>query len=676
MSIPDDPFTKDTREMSTTAGTLRDDGPPVLELQTGSPEGISSPRIMTSPPPVESTSPPSPRDSSPQSPTRSTPGGTLLVPGSVPGAKTPRRVQWTSDSHMVSMHEIQAVDSSVVDEANLRHLDNALERHRSRSSNKRRPASMLSSAASSAGDELTDGEDYDYRLDVDPPTLRPVTSAGSQSNPEHDSLQQLLGNDINQHVTEYIPLGETDGLPNITQDQTDRSAAKDLVRAHTGKWGTLRRRVRGAGAVNRTFGNGAHDTDGDDEKSASEARHRSQNAFAARYPDTDQEDADDIGQPPMRRPSHAAALQGMPGVPGGASVLSSLLALYGQQNEPESGQTSAASSRPTSDDEDSSEDERRRTMTQNNKGRKASLFQRAVDTVSPGNATPAEAVPERQPLETKPADMFTTHHRTRSTTSLVDRMERERHPKGFMAALRKAREQIEDFDRPEAARSGAGVFGALMQNTANLSGVATPAASALTPAARRPGYQLNRFSMPVDDGQVRNRPWRPPSRPTSTMGSRPGSIHSSTAVSAGDEDSPKAKLPKTLPADDTIPLKEAKPKKTPKTLTLDSIHKLPVAALKEGGHALKNAERWISSGGKTPLLTPPEKALTDYFTRPLTEDELRRREREKEKKKRKKAREARKKQEIYVSCQFRSGSQTNGRLFNMLPIFCLDNNSS
>jgi hypothetical protein len=135
------------------------------------------------------------------------------------------------------------------------------------------------------------------------------------------------------------------------------------------------------------------------------------------------------------------------------------------------------------------------------------------------------------------------------------------------------------------------------------------------------------------------------------MGSRPGSIHSSTAVSAGDEDSPKGKLSKTLSADDVVSMKEGKAKKTPKTLTLDSIHKLPVAALKEGGHALKNAERWITSGGKTPLLTPPEKALTDYFTRPLTEDELRRREREKEKKRRKKAREARKKQEIYVSGQ-------------------------
>jgi transposase len=90
-------------------------------------------------------------------------------------------------------------------------------------------------------------------------------------------------------------------------------------------------------------------------------------------------------------------------------------------------------------------------------------------------------------------------------------------------------------------------------------------------------------------------------------------------------------------------------RKTPKTLTLDSIHKLPGAALKEGSHALKNAERWIMTGGKTPLVTPPEKALTDYFTRPLTEEELVRREREKAKKKRKKAREARKKQEIYVS---------------------------
>jgi hypothetical protein len=93
-------------------------------------------------------------------------------------------------------------------------------------------------------------------------------------------------------------------------------------------------------------------------------------------------------------------------------------------------------------------------------------------------------------------------------------------------------------------------------------------------------------------------------------------------------------------------------------MNLESFGKLPVSALKSGGSALMkggnavlNAEKWVMSGGKTPLRTPDmEKAgLPDYFPRPMTEDERRRREWEKEKKRRKKAKAARKKKEVFVS---------------------------
>jgi hypothetical protein len=660
MSIPDDPFTRDSEGNPITqaepnegegAEVYNRQNHPTLDLGTVSPES-SAPMSRPLNAILSTSAPASPRELAHNSPPSSTPGGTLLAPGSAAGAKTPRRVQWTSDSHIVSMHEIEGIDSQTVDPSNLNHLNNALERHRSRTSARRRPPSMLSSAASSVGDE-SEGEDYDYRLDVDPPSLRQVTSAGSHvdGEPESETLQQLLGNNINEHVTEYIPLGETDGLPNVQNLPSDQtSAAKNLVRAHTGKWGTLRRRVRGAGAVHRTFGKG-----GDKEKPSADSREKEQDAFAARYPepesrgDDDEDDYEDRGRP--RRYGPMGGSNAMPQVPGGASVLSSLLALYGQQNGGDSGNTSAASSRPTSDDEgDSSDEERRRKAAINSQqNRKGSVFSRLTRDSSP-SSTP----PDREPLETKPAHMYSTHHRSKSTSSLVDRMDRPPPEPGFMATLKRAKRQLEEADRPKSARSGAGVFGALLQNTAHLSGVATPAASVLTPAARRPGYQLNRFSLPSGDPQVKNKPWRPPSRPSSRSGSRPASVHSSTAVSTGsrDEDSPRdgARLQKTISSystDDMLSMKEGK-KKTPKTLTLDSLHKLPGAALKEGGHALKSAERWIVSGGKTPLLTPPEKGLTDYFTRPLTEDELRRREREKEKKRRKKARDARKKQEIFV----------------------------
>lgn len=46
--------------------------------------------------------------------------------------------------------------------------------------------------------------------------------------------------------------------------------------------------------------------------------------------------------------------------------------------------------------------------------------------------------------------------------------------------------------RPSTARNGAGVFGALVASTANISGAAAPAPSTLAPSVKRPGYHLSR----------------------------------------------------------------------------------------------------------------------------------------------------------------------------------------
>ena len=46
--------------------------------------------------------------------------------------------------------------------------------------------------------------------------------------------------------------------------------------------------------------------------------------------------------------------------------------------------------------------------------------------------------------------------------------------------------------RPSSARTGAGVFGALVASTANLSGPAAPTSSSLAPSVKRPGYHLSR----------------------------------------------------------------------------------------------------------------------------------------------------------------------------------------
>ena len=50
--------------------------------------------------------------------------------------------------------------------------------------------------------------------------------------------------------------------------------------------------------------------------------------------------------------------------------------------------------------------------------------------------------------------------------------------------------------RPPAQRNGAGVFGALIASTGNIAGAAAPAASALAPDIKRPGYHLSRCASP------------------------------------------------------------------------------------------------------------------------------------------------------------------------------------
>ncbi len=547
------------------------------------------------------------------------------------GTKTPRRVQWTSDSHIASTRPIPAMpcsSSGTLDETNINEVRAALEQHH-RNPKKRRPPRPVSTASTaSSADEIQGGtdEDYDYRLDIDPPgepleAQTTVDSAGS--NTERRNLENILDNGINEHVTAHIGLGETDGLPNVRQDekQDELNEARNIVRAHTGKWGVLRRRVRGAGAVNRAF---AHrKTSQDPEKAAND-----QDAFASRYPEPDD---------PSHRDRHEHGNHlGMPPIPGGASVLSSLLALYGQLP---SRSTSVISSRASSDSGESDTEERRRQLSDDSNHRDREVV------VEQSNAPESDAHPDIINHKRRPSQAgehpLDTHHPSESAPSLSNRSTSPR----FRRRLDDAIIHLHDRRRPKSARSGAGVIGALIQETGNISGAATPAASALTPAASRPGYQLSRYSVPdvnIPASTALDHPWRPHSR----QNSRPASIHSSTAVSRdGESPSDDRAFHKIASSDDMLVMKNEK--KRPKETALDSLGRFSGRALKESGQALKQTEKWILSGGKTPLVTPPE---AEYFSRPLTEDERRRKEWEAEKKRRKRQKEARKKQEIFVSC--------------------------
>ncbi|WVR06319.1 hypothetical protein IAU60_003349 [Kwoniella sp. DSM 27419] len=666
MSIPDNPF-----------GAPVTPSAPVLQVDTTA----SSPREHTqgetntaSPvhPGQRSPSPiyfGSPSHSATVSPPRPNPDGTL-TPGTLAppdgGLKTPRRrVQWNSNPHVV---QLQPIDSEgppspqQLNEGNIDQLRDALERHRTHSA-RPRPPSSLSRSSSQDGSETRHAseEDYDYRLDVDPPEnpLHPIGTNGSQP-------EDIVDNGLNDHVATYIDPGETDGLPNIPQmtdqQQSGNDAARDLVRAHTGKWGVLRRRVRGAGDVKRAFGSLSAASGPTDPEKPEEVR-RSQDAFAARY--------GEARRPSAAGPGGLGSHAGVHGVPGGASVLSSLLALYGQQQPGMgSGTTSAASSRPPSEYGESSDDEDTPAKRGHDGTKRHSWIGigKKSNSSSNSNNTPAEFqihdehYPASNMVPTESRQSIAAGEPLAPAPSRRSNGERRAPSPGIAGVFQRAKDQLQ-YHRPDAAKSGAGVFGALIQNTANLSGAATPAASALAPAAKRPGYQLNRYSAPDVNQAEKVSQWRPPSRPSSRAGSRPGSrpasVHSSTAVSNGDSPIEEGMMrKKAISSDDLVgmrPQDEYKKRRNKSGLTLDSLANIPVAALKEGGKAfkeggkqIKSAEKWLLSAGKTPLGTPPEKGGGDYFNRPLTEDERRRREWEAEKKKRKKAREARKKQEIFI----------------------------
>ncbi|KAL7420196.1 pheromone-regulated protein prm10 [Cryptotrichosporon argae] len=689
MSVPDNPFDKRDGARS----------PPRLEIHyTDDPTPADVTDAPLASPTVASPSRRASRTGTSPSPSQP-PSGSLLMPGQQ-GAKTPRRVQWTSDSHIVSMMPAPerapspepSSPSQMLDASNLARLDDMLEIHRAASHRRAHGAharSNLSIASSANEGSGVDPDDYDYRLDVDPPVdgavavinpLEQVLSPGTiQSVQDSRPPEAILDNGVNDVAASYIPLGETDGLPTMPQHEASADAAKDLVRAHTGKWGVLRRRVKTASAVRGAFG--AHHTDG----------HAPSGTLTESPTRLDPNDEKAMG----RRPSVAAAavganppinagLNGMPAIPGGTSVLSSLLALYGQQQAGiNSGTTTPASSRPPStvgsDEDEWSDNERRRRASGMAAGRHAPWAQRGRDdSASPSRGPEREPEPEdgfvpiideatgrRESSADREADraagrMFGTHHRSRSMTSIADR---EPASPGLLGTFQRAVDRFRD-DRPKAARSGAGVFGALIQGTGNITGAATPAGSTLVPAAKRAGYTLSRYTLPEADSvaAAEAKVWRPPTRPGSRAGSRagsrPASIHSSTAVDDSPTSRDDASLSKTMTrtksSDDVVSLATTaaaapggpakKKKATLGPLNLKTLERLPGQAFREGGQALKSAERWIVSGGRT----PEEKSGIDYFGRPLSEDERRRREWEAEKRRRKRAKEAKKKQEIFI----------------------------
>ena len=399
-------------------------------------------------------------------------------------------------------------------------------------------------------------------------------------------------------------------------------------------------------------------------------------------------------------------LGGRPGMGGagavaGGGVLASLLALYDNgQNNP-SGQSTPASSRAPSlmpsDDSSDSEEERererkwrkkreredkarlekemRRLKKENDaKNRKSYIDSMPGRVRSPLHSTVGPSLQQRRKHAvsdppapegdfagtgensdlTVPNAPFAAEHRSQSHNSLS--ASGRQSPK-FMQSVKKAADRLgldmDDFERPKGAKNGAGVFGALIQGTGSLTGVATPAGATLAPNAKRPGYRLSRYSLGEgrDSGDA--------SRPAS-MYERSETPQSTTRVNTDDSPTSQTQMMAATNAlnrpattdNRTRPTAIELPPRTRsgKPFSIKSFTDLTHLPMTPGSH-FKN---FISGKGSQPGTPPSEYGDrgSDYFTEKPTkwqlEDDRKREKWEAEKKKRKKAKEKKKQQEIFI----------------------------
>lgn len=533
------------------------------------------------------------------------------------GARTPRRVQWTTD-HIINVPQSENKDNDNEREhkhqPDLAHVNRALE---------------------SLGDRrVSDGEteDYDYRLDPNPGEIEEEEDTPVED--ERDTIRNLLKADGAEKVAGYVQLGETDGLPTYRPEDTDKSTAANLVHQHagTGKWSNIRRRVRSGSVVRRgragSAGHEAKPTEAAGPARTIKARRDSvtkpRRNSISRVPHGSGDDPEKalpaIGEgdeptdvqprvhanPPLNPPLRQA---GMPHLPGGTSVLSSLLALYHSTPHPFDSATTSAASTPSStrppspEKTEDLEDERGRSKR---KRRSKSPWRRKHSTSPPSTNPPSTSTP---PPTSAGASEFSHKQRTKSTSSLIHSVSR-------------VIDDIRD-DRPKAARSGAGVFGALLANTASMAAVAAPASSTLVPAFNKPGYHLNRYSLKTDSPPLASPPFK--SGSGFNFGSRP---NSSTNLS-------------NLRDRSTSPGRSSRPTSwySNSNDTKDDLGR---------AHSSDNLIEMKSRRKSRPSPLILKSNRSSEKMQELTEDDRRRREWEQEKKRRKKAKEARKKQEVYI----------------------------
>lgn len=387
------------------------------------------------------------------------------------------------------------------------------------------PAESVGSNAPSY--ETNPGDERDPLSSYPPSSANRFVHPSAQGHVPPPEDATGMAPDVRDQLAVFVDPGETDGMPSLIAPGADQAenaaAATALVKAHrTGRFGGfLRNRKNDAKGLLRK---------GQSSNGMTSADEKGMNAFAQRYPDTDSApEAQSSSAPKQALGVNASALRALGGRSGmgaggstGGGVLASLLALYDNGQNDRSGQSTPASSRPASiivSDDSSDEErerrehERRRKKHDDRKGNSwAANLVKPKPRYPPGQGPliaprPPSSVgstrsgtPDQRDQLSPTESTFGAANRSKSQTSLMS-MGREnkdgRSSPNFVQQFKRAADRMgldvdSRVDRPKAARSGAGVMGALMASTANITGAATPAASALAPAAKRSGYRLSR----------------------------------------------------------------------------------------------------------------------------------------------------------------------------------------
>ncbi|SGZ21452.1 BQ5605_C021g09368 [Microbotryum silenes-dioicae] len=596
----------------------------------------------------------------------STTGGAGAPSGHVGGSAASKKVNWPAElSDHVSIK--MASPKTLQDQGARDELTRALEEH------------YRTVGARSEMDE--DGPDRPNRFIGLSGSEVPSRANSSDGDPE-ERMEELR-----QQMDVYVDPGETDGLPTMaggkSSEARNAKAAWGLVRSYTNGGSMFRQRKKPG--FKSGHGAKAEDSDPRVVKATSQDPEKVMSADSNDGPPkSPSSPGGGIGGLVSRiLASHHDPADEVPiaaGAPsitnGGGGILSALIALQQQQagtgidSIPPSGATTPTSELPSrgsvysSEDEDEEVERLKFTLKQREKRANRSMMHGASTAISNVGKSAGHALGFGQHHATgqrghRPSSsgeqtpgrtgthgatkLFGPHNSGQGSTSAPGTPAFGSFPKRRSGAftesvhnmLGKVGANFEDSSsRPEAARSGAGVFGGLMLSTANIAGAASPAATSLAPNATRPGYNLSRYSAP--------------SVPTMKSGKTESSVDTSpenTASTSTLNNSPTASPPpgearQTRQTPPNIKVPKHKPTFSLADLTPHKISFFPGAS--------RPNSRPSSRPGS--LHDSPTYESSEYFPHTKeTQEERERREWEKEKRRRRKLREKRKQQEVFIT---------------------------